>query len=156
MPFISVDKEAEEEDEEAVLLAKVGTTVANAARYEEKVIRETVYKDAPRLGGIGFPDLSNLLHNCSNSATATAATTTTTTSVLTRLVSKMGKEVMQQYDKETRSTNVLRMKYQMLQSLLLSTMNNDNNRSGSSRTTSNNGSKKNSFLIMDLDRNIKR
>jgi hypothetical protein len=155
MPFRSVDKEAEEEDEEAVLLAKVGTTVANAARYEEKVIRETVYKDAPRLGGIGFPDLSNLLHNCSNSATATAATTTTTTSVLTRLVSKMGKEVMQQYDKETRSTNVLRMKYQMLQSLLLSTMNNDNNRSGSSRTTSNNGSKKNSFLIMDLDRNKK-
>lgn len=144
MPSISVDKEIEDENEEALILAKVGTTVANAARYEEKVIRETVDKDAPRLNGMGFPDLSNLLHDC-----GTGATATTTTSILTRLACKMGKEVMQQYDKETRSINVLRIKYQMLQSFL-STMNNDNNRS-----SANNGSKKNSFLFMDFDRNKK-
>lgn len=97
-----------DEEDEGKILATIGSKVANAERYEANVIREVSYQSAPRLGGIGFPDLATLSNSNSNGI-----------EIMGALSTKFLKEIGHlQPSSETRAANVLRMKYQILQSYL--------------------------------------
>lgn len=96
------------EEDEGKILATIGSKVHNAEWYEANVIREVSYQSAPRLGGIGFPDLATLSNINSSDI-----------EIMGALSTKFLKEIGQlQPSSETRAANVLRMKYQILQSYL--------------------------------------
>lgn len=109
-------------DDEADLLASIGTSVQDSSIYESQVIREATSSNAPKLTGVGFPDLASL-SSSDNSFTAESSSKKRKAddneiqhmlTVLSNIRSSLQEVESKPNTSESRQAQILRMKYQML------------------------------------------
>lgn len=109
-------------DDEADLLASLGTSVQDSSAYESQVIREATSSNAPKLTGMGFPDLA-ALSSSYNSFTAESSSKKRKAddneiqhmlTVLSSIRSSLQELESKPNTSESRQAQILRMKYQML------------------------------------------
>lgn len=109
-------------DDEADLLASIGTSVQDSSVYESQVIREATSSNAPKLTGMGFPDLA-ALSSSYNSFTAESSSKKRKAddneiqhmlTVLSNIRSSLQEVESKPNTSESRQAQILRIKYQML------------------------------------------
>ena len=101
-------------DDEAILLASVGGTVKEMTTYEESVIQNATLETAPRLIGMGFPDLAPLAPSFdARRGTVLNFDIPQVHTLLNKVRAETAKE-----NEETRRKDVLRLKEQILLSYL--------------------------------------
>jgi hypothetical protein len=57
----SKDKAMEDSDEEAAILESAGGALQEQTSYESQVLKQAIQSNAPKLTGIGFPDLNSIV-----------------------------------------------------------------------------------------------
>jgi len=139
--------------EEAQLLASVGLRVADTDAYEDSVIREATHEAAPKLGGVGFQDLSALLPGKSVSRQDQQRMG----QAISNLIEKIREQLKDKSPgDESQQANVMRLKLQMLLTLSRNYLPSSNTSVSDSKWEISTDKKRSAILKAKHERNTKR